>query len=530
LLKKWILAAMSAPQESEPDPTRVGEPYRVEGRPARFFISYRRRADEDARLATFLRERLQAVGHEVFIDVGMPVGTDWSAEITQRIDWCDFLVVVLSENSINSEMVQAEVRLAHHCRAEGGRPGILPIRIRFEGRLRDYELSAYIGRLNYVMWRSLDDDVKVLDAVLQAASSGVERAPRMAGGQIEATPQVAKPRPVPSVDLRMVSGTTSPDDAFYVERRGDTTIKNLWRRNGETLVIKAPRQFGKSSLLVRYLHGCKDQKKRCAVFDLQGLAQKQLADYPIFLAGFAKKLLQRVNLPEADLPILESGDDLTDLVERRILDRLEEPLVLAFDEADRILGRTWQGDFFGMLRVWHNNRATIDAWRNVDLALVVSTEPYLLIESDSQSPFNVGEIIALKAFEVDDVAELCEKYDVLLNAAEIDELHQLLGGQPYLTRLALYRLRTEDELTLRKLANEAADDDGYFIEHLKALLLKVQAAKLQEVLRETIRTGEVPGRDMAAYYRLNGAGILTKDGDRVVPANLLYARFFKRML
>ena len=68
--------------------------------PLRFFISYRRRAAADARLATMLSEALSGAGCEVFIDVAMTVGTDWSAEIERRIGWCDYLVVLLSAESI----------------------------------------------------------------------------------------------------------------------------------------------------------------------------------------------------------------------------------------------------------------------------------------------------------------------------------------------------------------------------------------------------------------------------------------------
>lgn len=83
-----------------------------ENRPRRFFISYRRRAKDDARLANLLVDELRKAGHDVFIDVDIALGTDWSAEITRRIQWCDYLVVLLSQESIGSEMVQTELRLA----------------------------------------------------------------------------------------------------------------------------------------------------------------------------------------------------------------------------------------------------------------------------------------------------------------------------------------------------------------------------------------------------------------------------------
>jgi hypothetical protein len=40
-------------------------------------------------------------------------------------------------------------------------------------------------------------------------------------------------------------------------------------------------------------------------------------------------------------------------------------------------------DFFSMLRSWHNSRANITTsiWKQLDLVLVTSTEPYQLIEN-----------------------------------------------------------------------------------------------------------------------------------------------------
>ena len=85
---------------------------------------------------------------------------------------------------------------------------------------------------------------------------------------------------------------------------------------------------------------------------------------------------------------------MTSLIESRVFPELDQPLLLAFDEADRLLGRPWQTDFFGMLRVWHNGRWQ-PGWSGVDIALVIATEPYLLVAEEHQSPFNVGEVVAL---------------------------------------------------------------------------------------------------------------------------------------
>ena len=79
---------------------------------SKVFISYRHvKPDED--LAMFLENFLRTRGHEVFIDRRMLVGTKWVDEIERQIKAAKFFIVLLSKDSIRSEMVQQEVTLAH---------------------------------------------------------------------------------------------------------------------------------------------------------------------------------------------------------------------------------------------------------------------------------------------------------------------------------------------------------------------------------------------------------------------------------
>ena len=44
-------------------------------------------------------------------------------------------------------------------------------------------------------------------------------------------------------------------------------------------------------------------------------------------------------------------------------------------------------------------------------------------------------------------------------------------------------------------------------------------------MKQVIRTGTVADQDL--YWRLYGAGLVRREGQRINPANLLYARFFR---
>ncbi|MBV7329325.1 toll/interleukin-1 receptor domain-containing protein [Chloroflexi bacterium TSY] len=80
---------------------------------AQLFISYKRNMEPDEPLALRLHSALEEAGHTVFIDQTLSVGVTWATEIERQIEASDFMLVLLSEASVHSEMVAAEVRYAH---------------------------------------------------------------------------------------------------------------------------------------------------------------------------------------------------------------------------------------------------------------------------------------------------------------------------------------------------------------------------------------------------------------------------------
>jgi hypothetical protein len=158
--------------------------------------------------------------------------------------------------------------------------------------------------------------------------------------------------------------------------------------------------------------------------------------------------------------------------------------------------------------------------------LVISTEPYLLIDAADQSPFNVVTPLQLEPLSRNQLGDLNDLHGGVLGPHQLDDLYQLTGGQPYLSRLALYRLSREPRLTFGELSERAANPEGPFGEHLRSLLLRLQTRPgLLDAMRQAVMHGTTPDDD--AYHRLYRAGLTRRDGSRVVPANLLYARFFR---
>ncbi len=499
--------------------------------PIRFFISYQRRASQDAGLAGFLQTGLEALGNEVFIDTEIPVGVDWAAEIDRRIAWCDYLVVLLSADAAQSEMVQGEVRRAHRRRGSDGRPHILPVRVKFDGSL-DYELDCYLGRTQYTLWKSDDDSERVLKALIADTKNPATRRGQDMEREVSEPPPFAPQKPAPSIDprlLRAPGGTIRLNSKFYIRRLADDRIEASAQRGDETVVIKGPHQSGKSSLLIRYLKACGDAGRHCALFDFQLLDDQQLNHYPTLLTQIARWAARWLGVHLDTEPNLSDQIQLTYFIEDTLIPMVRGPITLAFDEVDRVLGRPYHADFFSMLRFWHNQRAgPFSAWDKVDLALVISTEPYLLIDCADRSPFNVSPPIELSSFSRQNLDELNARYGGTLSAPQLDQLYRLLGGHPFLTRLAYFRLLVDPAISFDELDERADDISGPFGDHLRAKLSWLgRDNELLGAFKQVITNRTVPNED--TYLRLRGAGLVVRQNGETVPANILYARFFKQV-
>jgi hypothetical protein len=320
-------------------------------------------------------------------------------------------------------------------------------------------------------------------------------------------------------------GAMAEDDQTYIERSSDKQSAAAAARRCETIVIKGPKQFGKSSLLKRYLLNCRTNGKQVIAINFLGYEEKVISDYSLFLTRLGADLSRRLKNEPLKSGFTEQFEFL-DYLEDDLLNSIDKPVIFAFDETDKILPKEYAQDFFSMIRMWHNNRGDPSlVWNNVGIALVTCSEPKLFIKDPLRSPFNVGEKILLCPFQLEEVEKLNSLHGCPLSLSECKELHILLGGHPFLTREAFYKIAGPSSISFRDLIENSFDEDGPFGEHLRALILNIKMVEgLQQTLYEAINNQTATRLDN--YYRLRGAGILSKKDGRVVFSTDLYLKFF----
>jgi DNA-binding SARP family transcriptional activator len=339
----------------------------------------------------------------------------------------------------------------------------------------------------------------------------------------------------PCLELEPEGGAVRLDSPFYVVRPADEQFHAAMARRDSIVLLKGPRQIGKTSLLARGLHQAREAGARVVLTDLQKLDPDQLASAAALFQTLAEMIVDQLDL---DLSVDEAWNprrgwnvNFERLLRREVLGG-PAPLVWGLDEVDRLFGCPFSGVVFGLFRSWHNERALNPSgpWGGLTLAIAYATEAHLFITDLNQSPFNVGTRLALEDFTRGEVEELNRRYgSPLPDSKQGARFFQLVGGHPYLVRRGLHALAREG-LDMDALAELADSDDGPFGDHLRRMLAALsQDTELLQALRAMLHGRGCPS--VTAFYRLRSAGLVSgPSAAEARPRCHLYRRYLEKHL
>jgi transcriptional regulator with XRE-family HTH domain len=311
-------------------------------------------------------------------------------------------------------------------------------------------------------------------------------------------------------------------------------------RSGALIKIKAPKRFGKSSLLFHVLDYAERQCAQKVIYiNLRDADQTFLATPQQFLSWFCNMIAVPLGLSDAQ--IVAMGDRHRKLAaavgntraclncfESDILPVLEKPLTLCLDQVDRLLGDVQiSQDFFGLLRAINERSIQGGAWQQLRLVLVHrihSIETFVDLDIN-QSPFNVGLPIELAEWELAEIADLAQRYQLTLTPTQLAEIAAWLGGHPLLTHLAFYRLAKADIAWAQLFDRE--------------VIAQIYQAPLQSIQRQLVRDPALQSAfqlvlaatapivlPAAPRYELRALGLVKLKGDSVWLAGELYRQYF----
>jgi hypothetical protein len=323
------------------------------------------------------------------------------------------------------------------------------LRIRLNTKLNEISLGANMKEVVFqtIAWAENCEKIKALVEGARAENEGNPDLIVVESSLFATTSNGSAPKFTESsgFPLERIGGVVPLTSNFYIPRTYDEQFFNYLRRRDPTISIRGEHGTGKSSLFLRAKHTACQNGAKVAPIDFNFLdpdAFDSLKDFLIDLMSLVANELHLTVFPEdAWNNRLGSIQNLTNYLETHVLGAGSGHIVLLMDNTDRLLGKDYCGQLFGVFRSWHDKHAHGNDWSNLTLVLAHIAPDMAFVPKADQSPFNVATKIELKNFTDGEIAELNRRYgDPLRSEAELAAFIERNGRRPDNVRRELNRL------------------------------------------------------------------------------------------
>ncbi|MFM6202756.1 MAG: AAA-like domain-containing protein [Dolichospermum sp.] len=160
---------------------------------------------------------------------------------------------------------------------------------------------------------------------------------------------------------------------------------------------------------------------------------------------------------------------------------------------------------------------------------VYAGDEYPLFQLNFSSLYNVGNPQELREFNTVEIQNLSLKHGLNWQLIQVESLNHIIGGHPFLVRLAMYHI-SHEEMTLEQILNKAATNEGIYSNHLDRLLKIIRDSDLTESLKRVIHSFTPVQLDPIETFQLYSIGLVIKKDNKVEPRCQLYREYFTTFL
>jgi transcriptional regulator with XRE-family HTH domain len=362
-------------------------------------------------------------------------------------------------------------------------------------------------------------------------------APPLKQFPIPAPPKTTRTVVTTSFALETPEGSVPLNSPFYIERLPQETYCRAEIAKPHALIrLKAPRQMGKTSMMMRLLDCAEIQGDRVVYLSLEQAPAQALSDADKLLQWFCASIAIKAKhkFQQEDYSSLTSmvGSTLAtqEYFESHLLPDLATPLTIGLDSIDRIFDYPHLcNDFFSLLRSLHEAGKHTEILSKLRLVVSHAAEVYVPLDIN-RSPFNVGISIEIDEFRADQIELLATKHQLNWTNPEIDRLMELIGGHPFLVRLVMFEAASKS-IDLTQAIATASSRGGIFDRyHLSRIesTLKSQP-DLLAAINEVFRSPTGVSLSSNLKHRLEGLGVVKITDELVVPRCELYSQHFSSL-
>lgn len=332
------------------------------------------------------------------------------------------------------------------------------------------------------------------------------------------------------VELEQPGSRMSVESKFYVMRSPaeEDALREVVKP-GALIRIKAPHEFGKSSLMGRVVAQAEADGAKTVSINFREIDREFLGTLNGFLKHFCVQVTRKLKVPDRLEDYWDGGlgskGDCGEYFEDHLLPLMSGALVLELDEMDVLFegagDKAWAIDFLSMLRAWFEKGRTSEKWKKLRLVLVHAKDIDQETLQQSQSPFNVGTEIELEEFNGLQVSDLAVRHG--LDPSISSGVMALVGGHPQLVRLGLYAIARGE--SLETLVTTGATEAGLYGNHLRRVRSKLEGhPELKLAFQRVLADGAI---DQASSAALRSLGVGKLRGNKVEVTCELYRQYFR---
>ena len=335
--------------------------------------------------------------------------------------------------------------------------------------------------------------------------------------------------PEPPKILEVPEGVVPLNSEFYIERsRMEADCYQQILRPGSMIRIKAPKSMGKTSLLNRIIKHAQTNEYQLVRLDFRDAETEIFSNTNKFFHWFCFNISEQLKL-ECNIDLQARGGILVNCkkyFQTEVLEAIDCPLVLALEEIDCIFHyEEIAQEFLKMLRSWFEETKKTDIWENLRMVLLHSTNVYVELPHN-QSPFNVGFPVELTEFSQPNILDLARRHQLSWETDEAMALMAIVGGYPYLVRMALYHLH-DSNLSLVEVLQNVATDVGIYRHHLQSHWANLQKySELKAALKQVVFADCSVKLEQVLEFKLLSTGLVKQNQHGITPSCQLYRDYF----
>ncbi len=350
-----------------------------------------------------------------------------------------------------------------------------------------------------------------------------------------------------------VGGSLATDAPTYVVRQADRQLYKALRHQQYCYIFNA-RQMGKSSLRVQMMKRMQTEGAACVAIDLSVIGNRQTTQEQWY-AGFMYVLASGLSLSQAvdirawwkDHMLLSPLQRLDEFVRQVILAKVSKNIVVFIDEVDSVMGLDFEADdFFIWLRTCFNQRADDSSYQRLTFVLLGVATPSQLIQDAHRTPFNIGQAIELKGFQLHEAHPLLQGLPetVARPQSVLAEVLAWTGGQPFLSQKICQMIRhskqpiaegeeracVEELVRSRIINNWETKDDPEHLKTIRDRLLSypAQTKAMLSLYQQLLSDMPVPVDDSPEQTELRLSGLVARQPNQLSIANRIYAMVFNQ--